>query len=305
MSDKKLFSQYYSTDPTKYEDKEKFRLRLLKYLEDFVNHNFPTTIELKCRSQMGLNIPTLQWPTLTRPDQVRYMVESLFAKRSVSDILDFVGVCYGALEPHQSNNPSLRQTLKTYIKEVNVIFREESMCYEMHDDGRVRYYPDTEFQHAVKSTLIILHKHKYHSYLTAFNDSLDDMYKNPNTESPLNKLFKTIESISLSMLNDSNHNRLNRISIDALFNLFKDKSELDKDFTKNDRDALNELSDTFGGWVNANHKYRHGKPEQQHSLTVPAPLFNSIFSTGISILRLLIELDEKWHLLEADSDNKN
>lgn len=88
MDDKKLFSQYYSKDTTRYEDKEKFRNRVSMYLEDFVNVNFPENIRLKCRSKMGLDIEKIL--TLDFKKEYRYAVENLFYKRPVGVILDFM-----------------------------------------------------------------------------------------------------------------------------------------------------------------------------------------------------------------------
>jgi hypothetical protein len=50
-----------------------------------------------------------------------------------------------------------------------------------------------------------------------------------------------------------------------------------------------------------NHKYRHGKPEQQH-ITLPALLFSMIFSIGVSLLRFLLEFDKKYQLISTIGD---
>lgn len=56
MDDRKLFSQFYSSEMTRNEDKPKFRNRLLKYLEDLVNSGWPGDTFRLCRHVMGIDI---------------------------------------------------------------------------------------------------------------------------------------------------------------------------------------------------------------------------------------------------------
>jgi len=140
-----------------------------------------------------------------------------------------------------------------------------------------------------------LNKPKYEANLIAFNETLDDLYKNHGTESPLNRLFKVIETFALSILNNEKHNRLTPSSIDDLISIITNKTLQEPTFTENDRDALPGFSQTFKGWTNMCHKYRHGKADQQN-LNVPVPLFNMIFSQGVSNFRFLLELDNKLKL---------
>lgn len=303
MKDKKLFSQYYSTDNSTYKDKPRFRLRLLKYLEDFVNTNDSQLISRKCRSKMGLDIKKTQISSRQAHRlEFHYAVEQLFIDKPITDILDFAGVCYYALAPHQAQNPYLVSTLLTYKEEVNSIFREESMCYELNDAGDIRYYPDEEFQKLIQCSLLNLNKPKYNDNLTAFNETLDDFYKNHGTESPIIKLFKTIETFVLSILNDQKYNRLCNQTTEKIIELANNKSKQDSTFTDNDREAIFEFKDTFNGWIKMCHKYRHGKPNQQN-IPLPPSLFNLIFSVGISILRFLLELDDKYQLYKTSVDN--
>jgi len=298
MDDKPYFSQYYSRDIMRYQDKDIFRRRLLKYLHYFVNHNLPETIDQKCGAQLGLNIEKDESlkPTVMANYKDRYLVEKTFIEKPVAVILDFVGACYFALEPHQNDNPDLVDKLKKYIEEVNAIFREESMCYVLHPDGKVRYYPDDEFHELIKCTLICLNKPKYDKNLTTFNDALDDLYKNPNTESPINKLFKGVETLVLSILNDREFKKLDKNSTDKLMFIFTEKAKQDSAYIENDIEALSSFNDTFNGWVKMSHKYRHGKLMNQN-INMPAPLFNLIFSMGVSIFRFLLEFDDKYHLI--------
>jgi len=295
MDDRKLFSQFYSVDTNKYEDKPRFRLRFLKYLEDFVNHNSPQNIYLKCRAQMGLDIEKIPLANARRRDEYLYAVEKLFAERSMFDILDFAGICYYTLEPYQADNHYLVDSLKNYLIEVNKIFREESMCYVMHYDGRIRYYPDEEFHQTIKSTLIILNKPKYQANLKVFNDVLDDFYKNHNKESPIYEFFKCLETFALSLISDKKYNRLNDSSIDRLMTIVTDHINSDSGYMEYDREAILNIRGIFAKWTLMAHKYRHGKADQVNN-DVPSELFNYIFTTGISIFRFLLEIDDKYNI---------
>lgn len=222
MDDRKLFSQFYSTDTTINEDKLKFRNRLLKYLEDFVNLGWPGDTYRICRHVMGVDIK--KRPRDRVPNQSYYCVEETFntVDTPVNDILDFISVVYDSLIPYVDDNKvSSKARLDEFIVQVNNILQEESMCYFLHDNGRVRYYPDEEFHKAIKSTLILLNKPKYQDILKLFNEVLDDLYKNRDKESPIHEFFKCIEIFALSLLNDNKFKILNESSVDTLMNKLK------------------------------------------------------------------------------------
>lgn len=161
MGNEKLFSKHYSNDNNRYEDQQKFRDRILKYLEDFVNSTYPVDTSKHCRTEMGIDLDF----TLAG----YYCVEDTFLKTQISDILDFITVVYDSLFPHLKDSINNEIKLEAYVKEINRIFKEESMSYCLHDNGRVRYYPDEEFQKSIKSTLLLLNKPKYIDNLTTFS----------------------------------------------------------------------------------------------------------------------------------------
>lgn len=94
MTSKRLFIQYYSTDATKYEDKKKFRDRMVKYLHDAINEYDPKSTQKLCRQQMGITIPAL--PNSNNLLELIYVVESEFSKidTKINDILDLITVTY-------------------------------------------------------------------------------------------------------------------------------------------------------------------------------------------------------------------
>lgn len=290
MSDDALFSQFYFPETTRHEDKVKFRNRLLLYLEDFVNSGWPGDTYRLCRYQLGITIEK------TGIDQRRFRleVEKTFNKQEIdiSQILDFISVVYDSLLPHINGSVSSQPMLKELIEKINKIFQEESMCYILTDNGRVRFYPDEEFHQLVKCTLSVLNKPKYKSNLDSFNDVLDELYKNHGKESPISEFFKCLETFVLTTINDTSYNRLNDSSIDKL------KGIIDKKivgYTSNDIEALQNLPAILKKWVKMSHKYRHGKADQTNN-NVPLELSNQILSMGISIFRFLLELDDKYAL---------
>ncbi|MES2204998.1 MAG: hypothetical protein V4496_07245 [Pseudomonadota bacterium] len=291
MSDKKLFSQFYSTDLTRYEDKPKFRNRLLKYLEDFINSEVKSVsvdIYTNCRHKMGLDIKRdiSSWG-------IQYCVERTFSEASafIRDILDFITVIYDSCV----SDINSQRKLKNFIIEINRIFQEESMCYVLHDNGSVRFYPDEEFHQIVKCTLAVLSKQKYASNLLTFNEVLDDLYKNHSKESPIHEFFKCVETFALSLLSDGSCKILNDSSVDKLMNKLDGYFGSDILYAVHDKEAVVNIRSIFIKWVGMCHKYRHGKADQINN-DVPPELFNFIFSTGITIFRFLLEIDDKYNI---------
>jgi hypothetical protein len=72
------------------------------------------------------------------------------------------------------------------------------------------------------------------------------------------------------------------------------KINLDPSYVDHDKEATLNIQGIFKKWVDMCHKYRHGKPDQINA-NVPTELSNQIFSTGISIFRYLLELDDKYN----------
>ncbi len=293
MDDRKLFSQFYSADTTRNEDKPKFRNRVLKYLEDHVRSGFPNLVNKLCRSKMGIDIKSIKGDRYR--DHVIWCVEDTFKGSgvSISEILDFISVVYDAEEEHIPGSSLPVSRLKDFVDAINRIFQEESMCYVLHDNGRVRYYPDEEFHRAVKATLVVLNKPQYQDNLKLFNDVLDDLYKNHGKELPVHEFFKCVEILALSLINDNKFKILNDSSVDALMNKITDLINADSLYVAHDKEAVLSIRGIFSKWVSMCHKYRHGKADQVNN-DVPAELFNFIFTVGISIFRFLLQINDKY-----------
>lgn len=289
MSDTALFSQFYFPEITRHEDKEKFRNRLLMFLEDFCNSSWPKDTYNQCRFQLGIKIEL--------GAQGYLWVEKTFNKPAVpiSQILDFISVVYDSLLPHVNGSYSSRPKLNELIYKVNTIFQEESMAYVLHDNGRVRFYPDEEFHQLVKCTLSLLNKPKYKSNLDTFIGALDELYKSHGKESPIAEFFKCLETFVLTIAKDKKYNRLNDSSIDKILGIINSNTQIVNIYSTNDCEALQNFPAIFKKWVTMSHKYRHGKADQVNN-NVPTELSNLILSQGVSIFRFLLELDDKYTL---------
>lgn len=296
MNNSQIFSKFYSTDTTRNEDKPKFRNRVLKYLEDFIRRCSPQATYMSCRSEMGITLKSIQDPIY--PLSVIYCIEDTFSTPStpISDILDFITIVYDSTAAILPGSSLDDDTISKFIVEINRFFREESMCYVLQENGRVRYYPDEEFHQTVKCTLLVLNKPKYADNLKTFNNVLDDLYKNHSKESPIQELFKCVETFTLTLINTPKENRLNNESIKKLMDIVNSKISSDPCYATHDKEASVYISNLFSNWVSMSHKYRHGKSGQTNN-GVPSELFNQIFYTGISIFRWLLELDDKYQLI--------
>ncbi|VVC75008.1 hypothetical protein AQUSIP_02820 [Aquicella siphonis] len=296
MSEKLVFSKFYNTDQTKNEDKPKFRNRILKYLEDFVQIFYPAETNRLCRSELGI---TIKQENLGRHrNDIKYCVEETFSVSgiSISDILDLITIVYDSILPHRDELSDVhKEKFENYINDINRILKEEAMCYVLNDDGRIRYYPDEEFYKSVKSTLALLNLPKYSDNLKLFNEVLGEIYKNPNKESPIHEFFKCLEIFTLSMNNEKKFTILNDSLIDTLLNKIKEKINSDSSYGNHDKEAAENIRGIFSKWVKMCHKYRHGKAEQVNN-SVPPELFNLILSMGISIYRYLLEVDNKYSM---------
>jgi len=295
MTETQYFSKYYSEDSTRYEDKDKFRNRVIMYLHDEVQKGSPRTTYTLCRQKLGINIP------ISTVDPVRhayrYEVEKTFNQTniSVSDILDFISVVFDSWEQGKKDNETFfKKMQEQFIEKINEIFQEESMCYVLHENGLVRYYPDNEFFSLIKSTLTTLNNPNYSEQLETFNSILDDFYKNRNTESPIQKLHKFVESFSLSIVG-SRFNVLNENATEEMIKKIQLLLKKSTEYTSNDISAVLHFKEQLFKWTKMCHKYRHGKGSQGHQ-NVPEELFNYIFSSGVSLYRMLINLDEKYSL---------
>jgi hypothetical protein len=288
------YSKYYSTETAKHKDKPRFRARLLKFIEDFVNSSYAAETYRLCRSELGIDIERVI-DTASRIQRYRYHIENTFnhADLSIEDILDFLTVVYDSSKPGLENNNNNK--LLNYIETVNKIFREESMCYIFTENGRVRYYPDEESHKTISSTLAVLGKPKYDSQLNLFNEVLDDYYRNYDKESPIRGIFDCIESFVLSLLSDRSYKKLDKLSVDKFINTIMNYVEKDSSYTEDDKKAIENFNELLLKWVSMCHKYRHGKQDQSNK-NVPKELFNFIFSNGITIFRFFLELNDKYQV---------
>ena len=230
------------------------------------------------------------------PERLHYNVEETFQSKDIKIILDFITVIYDACKTEYEKMRDTN-TLKEYIKSINEIFQEECMCYILLENGRVRYSVDEEQSKVIKSTLAILDLPKYKYYSDTFNEILDEHYKNFSKESSIYELFKCIEIFVLTAINNNSCKILNQSSIDLLMNIINGHTQTDILYTTDDKEALLNFNQLFLKWVCMCHKYRHGKKDQINN-SVPKELFNFIFSTGISIFRFLLEMDNKYNIIK-------
>lgn len=290
-----LCSLHYSTDKTRYEDKEKFRRRLLMYLEDFVNAGWPGDTYRLCRWVMAIDIK--KETSKNNPRDQYYCIEATFNNpyRNIVDLLDFISVVYDSQYIHTHEGYG-EKPLNDFVETINNIFQEESMCYVLHDNGRVRYYPDEESHQLTKSTLLFLNNPKYVHHLSAFNEALELTYNHRNKDMAVWSLFSCLEKFVLYLIDNNSFKMLNESSIDKLKQLIETKIEQDTTCTINDKDVFLSFKPDFKAWADMCHKYRH-EAADKISKNVPPAIFNYILSKGISIYRFLLELDHTYQIV--------
>lgn len=288
MKDMKKFSVYYAKNDEIHTDTPEFRDRMLKYLEDIFNSGYLLEFYTACRKELGVEIDF-------RPGQHakvvinKYYFEEAFKNVAIEKILNSITVIYNIIANHRDALGDRR--LEDFVRECNSILQEELISYIVYDDGRVRYYPDEEVHKQIKCTLLILAKEEYKIYLEMFNDVLDELYKNHNHESPIPQLFYLIETFILSHTTGNSGNVLNKESINSFMD--RVKQNVVKSYSTEEINIFEKTREIFINWVGAANKYRHGKKDQENK-AVPEELFIYLFSTGVSILRFILDMRFKF-----------
>jgi len=276
MNKAKTFSQHYHPKTEIFEDNEQFRQRFLKTIDNFFLYDGPTLLSntiRECRSYYGKDI---EYTGISNPS-----FEKTFLEGKINELLDLITVIYIAA---QSSNHKLYDL----ISKLNDILRDESMCYEINDKGEIRYYPDREFNEEIKYTLLSINETQNHEILKLFNDTLNELYRYKNHETPLANLFSTIESKVLSYISGDKCNRLNKESVKEFFTQAHDNDAPNKSTHYNDK-SKKDIEDIFISWISICNKYRHGKKDQVNK-KIPEELFNFLFATGVSILRFTLQI---------------
>ena len=133
----------------------------------------------------------------------------------------------------------------------------------------------------------------YEKFLYNFNEILEMHYKNYGEEGPIVRIFSLVETIMLTLVKNKSIKILNKQLIDSLKDELLNKINITHDISPNDKEAIKHVFDIINPWVSMCHKYRHGK-EDQINTNVPTIIFDFIFSTGMAIIRSLLEMNKNY-----------
>ena len=224
--------------------------------------------------------------------------EGIVQSAPMDRLLSFITVLYQKLAEQASNfnfrNPydaSVAQKAPDWLRRgVARVFREESMAYEIDEQGGVHPLVDSEFQRNRHETLISLASSRYtnvdHAYRAAFNRLTVQSF---DTKAAVRDIFDAAESLFKLMAAPRNPN-LTGSSVDSDLRPIVDRALASTDDAT--KQAAGKTLSSFGKWADACHPYRHG--QQSETIVAPPPqLATLLISQGASFIRWLAGIDQR------------
>lgn len=209
-------------------------------------------------------------------------------KWRIDDVLSLVTIVFQAIRAAQlkdTHGKKWPDPALAFLREIQEIFDEENVHYQVDEQGGVHYKHDRAFNDEVVSTIAALTGGRYANARTEFERARTEMLKAaPDGKQALRSIFTSAEGLFKLMF--PNERRLTADSAQRLSGVIARLAGEDVTARDSAIKALNGLKD----WVAAMHNYRHeqGTPEP---VQPPLPLALNLFSTGVAHIRWLAELD--------------
>ncbi len=278
------FSQIYLRETKSLADSLRARRRLYRsFREEFDENLF----------QMAYGIERLQGVDFSwsiSPD-----FETFFIKAEIKDVLDAVTTVrriakeLDAKDKYYRYSDRLSQIAKKWQSEVNAIFVEENLMYEVDADGVVRMRVDEEFSRTSSALLEGLQLPKLRAVRAEVEKALANLTSlDQDTKGAVRAIFEAAEI--LVRLVDQRIPRLNSNALKQKILPIIEAKQTDPVAKK----SLASIGASMVEWVNSVHTYRHG-----HDVEEPAPpplsLALLLVSQGMSFIRFLLdELHDKF-----------
>lgn len=263
-----LYSRAYLQPDTLFPDSARLRVRLLALAssENWLSLELAEAI----RHKLGVEIPGERGYSADFSYWLKYC--------EIRDLLDFVTIVICIQDKRQRPN---------IIAYINRIFAEESVAYEISDDGSVRPKVDLEFAATMRSALAGMDKARYRGVRTQFElgqAALTPLA--PNWSLATYQTFRANEQLFKLV---SSQDRLVADKVHQVYGPLIQAAYTDAP------QILNEAKKILGGymsWINAAHFERHA-PESEEPHEMPQSLGALMVSQGASYLRWLLDLDAR------------
>jgi hypothetical protein len=279
MSDKpigKRFTHVYIDRGKPTDDSPRMRTRLGSVLDALGEHNVSEAAERK----LGIQTP---W-------SINQNWRQLLPEWRLEDVLDIVTIAHGQIVHEEVQARSQygisRDAARKFLVEVQEIFNEENVHYQVDVQGGVHHKLDAAFAVQKAATIASLQGQRYDNARHEFDRAMEEIAKPvPNGKHAIRAVFTATEGLFRLMHPDCP--RLAAGQVVKLEPIIKKLMSADAAAL---RAAMKSL-DAFKDWVDAAHNYRHepGTPEVAQP---PLSLAVHLVSTGAAHLRWLAELDQ-------------
>jgi hypothetical protein len=242
---------------------ERVRIRLRSLVVSIKELRTSTVVEDK----LGVNFSTWQ---------------RFFDTAKNRDVLDLVTVAYDFL----ARQPYGRDIYaRQWQVDVEKIFSEENIHYEVDSKGGVHFRFDKEFAQVTAAAISILQKPRYANSLDAFNKALAALAQGPDGKGAIRSTFTAIEGLFALMFPD-----VQRLAAGEVSRL---RPSVEQVYSGDRRaqEASQKMSQSFRSWIDAAHEYRHEEGKPDTVAQPPLTLAVYLVSAGAAHLRWLAELD--------------
>lgn len=268
MTNGERFSLRYSQRGQPTADSPRMRFRLGRLLDSIGDYHV-TSLSRVAEQELGVRSP---WST------GRSWADTLGAWE-LSDVLDVLTVAYRLI----SESSSLRWR---WIGEVNRIFSETNVAYEMEANGSVRFKIDEEHARNVAATISALSADRYANVLHAVEEAVASLTEHtPNGKQSIRGMFAAAEGLFRLLLPKAP--RLGAKEAEQLRPILQSAYTVDATASQ----AAQKMLSSFKEWIDAAHFYRHEPGKADEIAQPPLGLAVLLVSNGAAYVRWLAELD--------------
>jgi hypothetical protein len=268
------FSHVYLRRADLLQDSPKARRRIAALLSAMDNDHLLDGISGLVTREIGVDL-VFGYDCINWPKSVRALDRA--------ELLDLITIVFGRLTVGRYADP---HNAGRFVREVNRIFDEESLHYEVDAKGGVHFKVDQQFAATTAAAIAGLGAPRYANAKAEFERGMEALSKaDIDGKQGIRGVFDAVECVYKLMF--SKAPKLD--AADAVRSLLP---EVQRIYASNPTAAraatksINALAD----WVNACHNYRHAEGVEEPTQP-PMELAVQLMSVGASLLRWLISID--------------
>jgi hypothetical protein len=267
----KRFSHVYIKRGEPMQDSARMRRRLAALVGTFPDLK---DVDRAVPQELGINVPY---------GGMGYVAwAQFFADCALKDVLDFVTIAVRHLREKRRIE---HEPWNRWCREVQRIFEEENVHYQVDQWGGVHFRYDAEFEHNRAATIAALQGPRCRNALNEFEGAMAALAKaSPDGKAAIRHTFGAAEVLFRLMF--PNSPRLTAEEAKKLEPILQRLHAADKVAMS----AVSKLLSAFKDWIDAAHYYRH-EAGREEPIQPPLTLAVQMASVGASFIRWLGELD--------------